>query len=713
MECPSKRIFGVRGIKIRAVWFFVGLVFGMTGAAPPPRADFFVAPDGRDAWSGRLASSDAHGVDGPFASLARAKEAVRQLHSEQKKQGKSAAITVLVRGGNYFLTAPLVFTPEDSGAADAPVVYAAYPGETPTLSGGVPLQGWTRDADGASWTRKIPEVAEGKWAFAQLFVNGQRRPRPRWPKQGYAKVDGELPPSEKAKDKGFDRFSFPPGAIRGDWHDRDAVEVLPFHIWNMSRFRIAEVDEGARSVTFHGATPGAHSWLALGKGTRFLVENVREALDSPGEWYLDRKTGTLTYRPRVGENPSNCVVIAPRLPFLIQLQGDVAHRRWVEHLEFRGLTLAHTNWTIPENGTGFTQAEAEKGAAFRAEGARQCLFAQGAIRQVGAYAVEWGSGCRENRLEGCDLTDLGAGGVKIGTMSFAQDEEAVAAGNVIRDNLIAGGGRLHPAAVGIWIGQSHGNLVEHNEIRDFYYTGISVGWSWGYGPSRTHHNRIEENLIHELGQGVLSDLGGIYTLGVSPGTVLRGNQIHDVRSYDYGGWGIYFDEGTTDLLAVNNLVYRTKTGSFHQHYGKDNLVENNIFAESQNDQVMRTRAESHRSFTFRHNLVFWSQGRLLGGNWSGGGFAFHDNLYWDTRRNPVRFGDLTWEQWKAAGQDLHSQVADPLFRDPAHGDFRLREGSPALEVGFQPFDLTTSGLVTGSRLIPEVPRAFPPSSSSP
>src|SRR5262249_24657103 len=280
-------------------------------------------------------------------------------------------VNIVLRGGTYFLKEPMTFTPEHSGDKNAVVTYGASLLEKPTISGGVPIKGWRVD-DKGWWHVALPDVASGKWMFSQLFVNGQRRYRPRLPNTGYYNIDEALPPSPKSTGKGHDRFRFKPGEIRSDWHNLSDVEVLGFQTWTMARLRIQSVDEKERTVTFTGHTRGLDNWAALPKGNRYLVENVREALGQPAEFYLDRTTGELTYIPMSGETPAKTRVIAPRLSQLVKLEGNIASRSWVHDIRFLGLTFAHTNWNSPPEGNCYSQAEANLGAAISAVVARDC-----------------------------------------------------------------------------------------------------------------------------------------------------------------------------------------------------------------------------------------------------------------------------------------------------------------------------------------------------
>ncbi|MHB0998116.1 MAG: beta-N-acetylglucosaminidase domain-containing protein [Armatimonadota bacterium] len=671
--------------------------------AESPEADFYVAVNGSDKWTGRISAPLKDGTDGPFATIKRAQQAVRQL----KESSPGRSITVMVRGGRYCLSEPIVFTPDDSGSADSQITYTAYPGEKPIFSGGILLNGWKMDNAGR-WTLTIPQVISDEWNFQQLFVNNERRYRPRLPKTGYYYIDGEVSVPKTIKWGGPDRFRFKQGDINPDWVNLNDIDLLCFHYWTMSRMHIASVDEQKNHVLLTGQTAADAWWSALSKNVRYIAENVKEALRSPGEWYLDRKSGQLTYIPKRNEDIRKTEIIAPRLNQLLLLKGDPDNRKWVEHINFNGLSFTHTNWITPPQGNSIVQSEVTLDAAVSAIGARNCVFESCEVSHTGEYAIEFGKACKSNRVDGCRLTDLGAGGVKIGEVGPSGESDLLASHNTVRNTIIAHGGRVHPAGVGVWIGSSPYNIVSHNDITDFYYTGISAGWKWDYETTYGHHNRIEDNHIWNIGQGVMSDMGGIYHLGVAHGTVIRHNLIHDISHSNYGGWGIYLDASTTGVLVEDNIVYNAVSGSFHQNFGKDNIIRNNIFAMSDEAQILRSVVEPHKSFEFRNNIIYWKKGALLGGDWSGNNYQMDNNIFWNASGKQIDFLGKSLDQWRQNGQDEQSIIVDPVFVNPDRGDFRLKSDSPAPNVGFTPIESNGFGR-TGyiSTDISNSPRAFP------
>lgn len=631
-------------------------LIGAMLAASLDSATFLVTPGGKDS-----------GSETTFRTVSAAQAAARKYHDLHP--GKPA--TIRLHAGTYYLPATLQFDKRDSDTT--------YIGEgVVTLSGGEPITGW-KHIEANRYETALPDGPNGKPSFGQLFVGNARRYRPRLPRQGYFKiaVAGQVREAEGSLPKGYDRFGFTPNDIRADWHDLTHVELLPFGTWEMSRFPIASVDAKTNTVVFAGRTVGDAEYTDFGAGKRYLVENVREALSEPGQWYLDREAGVLTYLARPGEDPRKKTVIAPRLESLVEIRGAT-------QLAFQHIAFAHTAYNLPKTGRSTWQAESDISAAITVADSEHVTFDRCTLTHTGGYGIAFVEGSKHCALTGSILADLGAGGVKIGDGNSEATSD-----NRVADCRIIGGGRLHPAGVGVWIVKSARNRIEHNEIGDFYYSGISIGWNWGYGTDAARENYVAGNHIHTIGQGVLSDMGGIYTLGGTDKTVLENNRIHDITAFSYGGWGIYFDEGSTDVVARNNVVYRFTDAPFHQHYGKNNLVDNNILAFGRDAQMRRTRAEDHLSFTATHNLVLYDAETLLGGNWSGtqANFKLDNNLYWRIGAKPVIFPDgRTLAAWQAAGQDAHSLVTNPLFVNFEKDDFRLQSASPVAKIGFTPWD---------------------------
>lgn len=540
----------------------------------------YVAPNGNDAWSGRLAAPNGRG-DGPLATFATARDRLRQM----KRRGRlREGATVVARGGVYLLDRPLVFGPEDSGATRRPITYAAYPGETVVIGGGRRITGW-RPAGNGLWTARVPDRNGQPWRFRQLFVNGQPQTRARhpntdhwweWPKttQGFPHND-KHDPAKKIP------LHYPEGALLKNWPNLADVEIniLAQFRWVNAVCPLKSVDEQNRVAIL--ARPAAYH---INKNDPFRVENVVEAIDEPGEWSLNTLTRTVTLLPPRGVDMRAADVIAPALEALIKVEGTDEGRGLIRNFHLRGFTFAHAE-------EGVTLANVE-GCSVEA-----CRFLG-----LGGQAITARNYVQRCRFVGNEATECGGGGIAL--KGYPPGTKDVNRKNEISGNHIHHCGRSAWNAAAISLTQSGENIVRGNYVHDMPYIGIAGGgvsyvyfnlykgehknpfdFRWkeiGDDPltresvkrfNHTRYNLIEGNVIHTVMQ-LLDDGGGIYLGFLGVGNVVRDNIVHGTK--EGLKVGIYLDDEADGTLVEGNLVYDVARVQLSH---RPNVWRNNAFYE--------------------------------------------------------------------------------------------------------------------------------------
>ena len=559
-------------------------------ASQLPAADFVVAPDGDDRNTGTAQK--------PFASIQRAQAAARVRIAD----GLTSDLVIELRGGRYVLDEPLVFNQLDSGTERHRVVYAATKGHTPIISGGRKIAGWKQTAS------DLFESPVGELRFRELFVGGERRTRARHPNTGFFRVE------DVAADR---RTGFT--ARTGDLDelgDLVGAELVFLHDWSISRIPVKSVDSSTRYVTTSfpvGYSPPFGEMDKFEKQPRYAIENHPAALDAPGEWYLDAANGVVHYLQLPGETPATLEAIVPVARGLLEVRGPAHPAPRIRNLHFSGLTFEHCKWFPPVGGYASSQAtwhERRDGStdglipirsAITLDGVENCSLTACRFARLGGSGLWLRRDCRDNRIEGNHFVDISGNGLMFGETGQSPTDQT-SAGNRAANNLIERCGRQYFGAVAVWVGITRGTQIEHNLIRDHPYTGVSLGWSWN--PSRTtaEENIVAHNHIHRVMQ-ILSDGGGIYTLGHQPGSYLRGNLIHDVP-LNLGSSesnGIFMDEGSTGFTVDNNLIYCIGKSPIRFHRATTNLVRDNILGTAPSIEIFRYNATNPVQITKQGN----------------------------------------------------------------------------------------------------------------
>lgn len=637
---------------------------------------------GKDTWNGTLQK--------PFKTIERALE---------ESSDNSDTLYIYVSSGDYYMDRTININKQLS----CPIVIRGDKNNKPRFIGGYKIGKWEKCGENI-FRSFIPEVKLYGFEFEQFYVNGKRAVWARTPNKDWGIVEGS---EEEVLEKGERRANYASQKIKLSSSDLSSLQGLSneeyseihirfYHNWDITQKKVSytNIDSGFVYVEGLGMKP----WNPIKKGSRYILYGYRTALDAPGEWYLDKKEGYVYYIPRNGEDMESVECIAPTVSRWLSINGQKDYP--VKNLFFENVSFQYSSYRMPENGNEPMQAASQIEAAIQLNHVNNVVFRNCDMMHTGGYALWLKSACFNNLIDHCYIADLGAGGIKIGDPVFPDDSLLISRFNTVNNCIITQAGYELPCGVGVAIFHSSDNVITHNDIFDLKYSGVSVGWVWGYNYRNTGSNKIASpavrnlvsyNHIHHIGWGELSDMGAVYTLGESYGTRIVNNVIHDVLSYDYGGWGLYTDEGSTGVEMSSNLVYRCKSGGFHQHYGKNNRIENNIFAFGHYYQIQFTRPEEHTSFHFRHNIILQDKGETLGGQWEKANVDMDYNLYWHLN-GELKFGERSFNEWKKFKGEKHSVNINPMFKNPYDDNFEFISLKSVSKIKFKPFDISKVGV---------------------
>ncbi|MDO9238268.1 MAG: right-handed parallel beta-helix repeat-containing protein [Aquabacterium sp.] len=530
-----------------------------------------------------------------------------------KKTTGRLPLRVVLGNGTYFLKTAWTWTPSQSGRADSPIYVEAQSTGGVVISG-APYVTVTKAVHAGATKVDVDYTGKGLANFEQLWVNGGRAVRARAPNLGgfyyVKKAVGSWSGSTSYDGKAVNlqAFGADPASLTYlnslTLAQKQAAVLVAAQSWTTSHHRVQEVN-GNNEVRVSPSANWPFLYTKFGFAQRYFIENVPSALDTAGEWYFAPSTSKLSFLPYPSQKLNDIVFMAPRVNQLLQLKGQVSTGKWVEYLNFKGLKFRYAHSPLPAAGYVDGQAAVAVEAAVQMDGVRNASVSDCEISRVGGYGVWLRANVRNVSVTGCEIYDTGAGGVKVGLGLQVADANATGY-NTVQGNRIHATGFQFPGAVGVWIGQSSYNTVSKNLIGDTTYSGISVGWTWGYAASPAHHNVISQNFLYNLIQGSLSDGGGIYTLGASPGTVIKGNVIKNVRGfsqYGAGAWGLYNDEGTSNVVMDSNIVVGTDNGGYLMHYGLGNTVSNNVLANGDRAEIQVTKTEPNQQVSFDKNVL--------------------------------------------------------------------------------------------------------------
>ena len=574
--------------------------------------EIWISPKGSDFNDGTRQS--------PKATLTSALRQAREWRRTEDNRIQGG-ITIYVEGGTYAFHEPVFIRPEDSGTKESPTIIRSVGDEKVILSGGISINGWKKQ--GKVWVADVPAFNGRPLDFRQLWVNGKKAVRAR-DVEDFEKMNRICSVDEKNE-----ILYVPAVSIRrlidnkGNLKAKYAEMVL-HQMWCVANLRIrsVEVQGDSAAIRFHqpeSRIQFEHPWprpmvTTDGHNSAFYLTNARELQDVPGEWYHDIDARKVYYYPREGEKMQEAEVIVPAVETLVRVEGTLD--RPVRHIRFEKITFSYTTWMRPsEKGHVPLQAGmyltdgyridpkmqrnylnhpldnqgwlGRPAAAVRVVAARQIDFERCRFEHLGSTGLDYEEAVQGGVVRGCLFRDIAGNGLLVGSFSPAAhethlpydpaDRREVCTQQQINNCYFTEIGNEDWGCLAIAAGYVGDVNIEHNEISEVPYSGISLGWGWTQTVNCMRNNRVHANLIHHYAKHMY-DVAGIYTLGSQPKSYVTENCVHSIYKpgyvHDPNHWFyLYTDEGSSFITVRDNWTEGEKY--LQNANGPGNVWENN------------------------------------------------------------------------------------------------------------------------------------------
>jgi hypothetical protein len=585
----------MRGIVLIASLFLAGAAVSAVSPSYAQTSQVHARPPINVYVSPSSGGNDGSGsASHPFRTLVQARDYVRKINRNMQRD-----INVELMSGTYTLSDTFQLTGADSGTNGHRIVYQAAPGAHPVISGGTPVTGWTL-ADPA---HNVYKAHVGNIDTRQLYVNGELESRARGANNpaGFTKTSTGYTITDTSMD---------------NWKNQSNLEVVSRWGWMLMRCPVQSIVGTTMTVQqpcFHNAN--LHQGQEIQNPT--WLENARELLDTPGEWYLDKTAGDLFYMPKAGQNLATATVTIPRVQDLVDLNGTVDHP--VSNVSFQGITFSYSTWLAPSSSDGLIEGQ----AGFRIVGSNNPDFdstrlnwvkTPGAVNvsyghdvafdgntftHLGAVGLNLNTGTQRTDITGNVFKEIAGTGIQVGGTDVIDhhptDPRSITKDNTVSNNVVTNVADQYTGSLGIMAAYTDHTVITHNKVYDLPYSGISVGWGWGLTdkggdinypgnsgvpvyttPTTSQNNVISNNQISDI-MKLQADGGAIYTLSTNPGGVVFGNYIKNIPEPAYGA--IYQDEGSRYWHLTNNAFCNVSYQWLLMNHGMDNTVDYNFTSQ--------------------------------------------------------------------------------------------------------------------------------------